>query len=140
MNIGAVMAEIGTALATMDDMRVYVGAPATVVAPGTGAVAVVPFPEQVDYDSTYGRGMDTITGEIMIVLGRPTDRGTVDKLSAYAAGGGAGSVKQTLESYTWTTCDGIRVEQAGIDPVSYGSVEYLALALRIAVWGSGTQV
>jgi hypothetical protein len=137
VNIGAVMAEIGTALATMDDMRVYVGAPAKVDAPGTGAVAVVPYPTGIDYDGTYARGMDTLTLEILVVLGRPTDRGTLDKLSAYAAGGGPGSVKTVLESFPWTTLDGVRVADAELDPVSMAGIDYLSLAFRTSVWGPG---
>ena len=138
MNVAAVMAEMGLAYGTLPDVRVYVGAPARIVAPGgDGAVAVVPFPTEVGYDATYGRGMDTLVIEPMMVLGRPTDRGTVDRLSAYASGGGPGSVKAVLESYAWTTCHGVRVTGADLDAVQVAGAEYMSIIFRTEVWGPG---
>lgn len=137
MIITAVMAEVGTALATIDKTRVYAGAPPKIDVPSTGAAIVVPYPDRIDYDGTYGRGMDTIDQPIVVVLGRPTDRETADRLVAFASGSGASSVKAVLEGYAWTTCHGIRVARAAFDVVQIGGVDYMAGEWTTEIWGQG---
>lgn len=138
MNLLAVMAEVGSALAALDTpLKIYVGAPGTLVAPDRGAAVVIPYPTRVDYDGTYGRGMDTIEQLIVMLHPRPTDEATVTRVSGYTAGSGDLSVKQALESFAWSTCHGCRVEAAEFDAVEYAGVKYMAAMFTVAIWGSG---
>ncbi|MDM4721154.1 hypothetical protein QTQ03_16675 [Micromonospora sp. WMMA1363] len=138
MDLKAVMVEAGTALGAITSLRVYVGAPGKVDVPATGAAAVVPYPTRITYDATYGRGMDRIEQDILLVIGRPTDRVTVDKLTSYAAGAGSDSVKTVLEGHTWTTCDGCRVETVEFDVVQIAAVDHMAAVFTVEFWGQGS--
>jgi len=137
MNLLGVMVEIGQVLGGMDSVTPYVGAPARVDPPDLGAAVIVPLPEEIVYDGTYGRGMDTITQPILFLLPRPTELATHQRIAKYADGAGADSVKAVLEGASWTTCDGVRVGRGVFDAVSYAGVKYLAVEFDVEIWGSG---
>lgn len=138
MNLTAVMAEVGLALATLPEpVKVYVGAPADVKAPELGAAFIVPLPTSITYDATYDRGMDTIAGQILALLPRPSEQATHVRMAKYASGSGADSVKARLEAYTWTTCDGLTCTSAEFDVFEYATVPYLAILFTLEIWGSG---
>ncbi|WP_026254872.1 hypothetical protein [Salinispora arenicola] len=136
MDLRAVMTEIGTALDTIDAVRVYVGVPGRIDVPTRGAAAVVPYPTRVTYDSTYARGMDRIEQLVLLVVGRPTDRSTLDKLTAYASGGASG-VKAAIEAHAYTSCDVVTVDSVDVDDVTYAGVDYLAAVFNLNIVGQG---
>lgn len=135
MDLKAVMTEIGTALDTIDAVRVYVGVPGRIDVPTRGAAAVVPYPTRVTYDSTYARGMDRIEQPVLLVVGRPTDRSTLDKLTAYAAG--TGGVKAAIEAHAYTSCDVVTVDSVDVDDVTYAGIDYLAAVFNLNIVGQG---
>lgn len=139
MDLMAVMTEVGLALAELDDVRVFVvGASAEVSVPGTGASALVAYPRRVAFDeAAYGRGMDTIEQEFMIVVPEPRKRTTAERVTAYAAGSGPKSVKAALDGYAWTACHGCRVEGVEFDTVEIKGVEYMSAVFTASLWGSG---
>lgn len=133
MNTLSVMQEIATQLGTIDGLRVHIAAPGTVTPPA----AVVAYPTQIDYDGTYGRGMDTMTVPVVVMIGRPTDRATVELLSAYCDGSGAKSVKAVLQAGTYTAFDGLRVRGAEFDALSMAGTEYMTALFELDIWGQG---
>lgn len=138
MNLTAVMAEVAQAVAAVEGpVQVYVGAPPKVDPPARGAAAVVPYPLSVEYDGTYGRGMDTISQEVFLLLPRPTDPDVVVRLTSYAAGVGVNSIKEKIEAHTWQTCDGVRVVRADFEPVDYAGVPYMGGRWELEIWGPG---
>ncbi|SCG38234.1 hypothetical protein [Micromonospora zamorensis] len=134
MDVRAVMTEVAERLRTIPNLRVYDYPPGTATAPA----AIVSYPESITYDETYGRGMDRMALPVVVLIGRPTDRNTPDKLAAYANGSGSSSVKAVLESGTYTAFDDLRVESADFDVVSLGGTDYMAGMFNLNVWGQGS--
>lgn len=95
MDLADVMTEIGARLDTIDGLRVY-PYPADQVTP---PAAVVTYPETVQFDATYARGMDRYPDlVVMVLVAKPWDRSTRDLVAGYLNGSGAGSVKDVLEN------------------------------------------
>jgi hypothetical protein len=134
MDLGDVMDAIATRLDTIDGLRCY----AWPVPKITPPAAIVMFPTNLDYDATYGRGMDRITLPVLIVAGRVGDRPTRDRLAAYADGSGTRSVKAVLESGTYTAFDSVRVTGAQFDPVDIAGVDYEAAVFTLDIAGQGS--
>lgn len=133
MNLAAVMDEVAAVLETISGLRVTAWPPGTVTPPA-GAVS---YPELVEFDQTYGRGCDKITGlPFLLVAGLPTERSARDAVSTWAAGSGAGSVKAAMESHAWTSCDDLTVARVEFDVVQFAGVDYLAAMFSADVIGS----
>lgn len=95
MILADVMQEIADRLDTIDGLRVY-GYPADQIQPPAAAVT---YPESVDFDSTFQRGMDRIPDlPVIVLVAKPWDRSTRDQIAAYIDGSGASSVKAVLEN------------------------------------------
>lgn len=134
MNLAAVMDEIATQLDTITELRAYGYPPETIVPP----VAIVDFPESIDYDQTYGRGADRMSLLVWVVAGRATAPATRDLLAAYADGSGARSVKAVIEAGTYTAFDEAVVTGAEFEPVTYNGATYLAAQFTVDIMGSGS--
>ncbi len=134
MDVRAVMVELGERLRTIDSVQVYDYPPGSASAPAI----IVSYPDSITYDETYGRGMDRMALPVVVLIGRPTDRTTVDKMTAFAAGSGSSSVKAVLESGTYTTFDALRVEGADFDVVSLAGIDYMAGMFNLDIWGQGS--
>lgn len=133
MNVQAVIQEVADQLDTIADLRSYGFAPDTVHPPA----AIVTWPEAIEYDSTYARGMDRITLPVVVVVGKPSDRSTVERLGAYADGSGPRSVKAVVEAGTYTSCDSVRVMSAEFDVVTIGGIDYMAGMFDLDIGGKG---
>lgn len=133
MDLGAVMDEVAERLDTIPGLRTFGYPPPTLSAPA----AIVSYPEEIDFDAGYSRGSDRWTLPVLVVVGRPTDRSTRDRVSGYCRGSGAGSVKHVLESHTWTTLDTIRVAKIVFDAVEIGGSDYLAAMFTLDISGPG---
>lgn len=134
MDIKLVMNEIAARLATINGLQVF-SYPASPVSP---PAALLSYPASIDFDETYGRGMDRIRDlPLLIIEGRPTLIDTRDRIAAYTAGSGVRSVKAVLESGTYTTFDEIRVASAEFDVVSIAAVDYLAAIFALDIAGQG---
>lgn len=59
-------------------------------------VAVVTF-DNVNYDTSMGRGLDEYTFRVIVVVGRVNTRGAEQHLDAFMSGSGASSVKAAIE-------------------------------------------
>lgn len=136
MNLANVMDQISTRLGTISTItgRCFAYPPPTVSPPA----AIVSYPDTYTFDETYGRGMDRLSLPVVVVVGRPTERTTRDRLAGYCDGSGVSSVKAVLESGTYTAFHMVRVESVDFDVVSIGGIDYMAAAFTLDIAGSGT--
>ena len=134
MDLGAVMQEIADQVDTIADLRVYGYPPDSVNAPA----AIVTYPGSLDYDGSYGRGMDRIPDLTVVVLvGKVSERTARDRVSLYCNGSGAASIKAVVEAGTYTEFDTVRVASVSFDIVLLGAVEYLAATFTLDIAGQG---
>jgi hypothetical protein len=134
VNLANVMQAVSDRLDTIAGLRCFGYPPGTVSPPA----AIVSYPDHLTFDETYGRGMDRLTLPVVVVVGRPTDRSTRDRLTAYCDGSGTSSVKAVLESGTYTAFDVIRVTGIEFDTVSIAAVDYLAAIFDLDIAGHGS--
>lgn len=134
MNLADIMDEAAEVLDTITGLRVTAWPPGSVVAPA----GVVSYPDRIEYDATYGRGLDKITGlPFVLVAGKATERSARDAVAAWAAGAGGSSVKAAMEAHTWTSCDSLTVTSCAFDVVTIAGVDYLAASFEADVIGPG---
>lgn len=141
MDIAAVMDEIATKLRVAPSLtgRTYAYPPATITPPA----AVVTYPTDMVFDQTYGRGVDSMTGVVVVLVGPPTERQTRDQLAKYLNGSGAESVKALLDgekggSNPYTSCDGVRVAGWEVDVHTIGGKDHVAAVFQLDIAGPGT--
>lgn len=135
MKLNDVMDEVAEALGTITGLRVF-GYPPPTLTPPAG---VVSYPESIDYDQTYGRGVDRMRAlPVLLVVGKATDRSAREKVAGWAAGSGAGSVKAVLEEHEWESCDELSVTACTFDVVTIAGIDYLAAMFSLDIAGSGT--
>lgn len=135
MDLSDVADEIATALDTITGLRVHGHPPTTVTPPA----AIVSYPARVDFDETYGRGMDRIPDwPVAVVVGKATQRTARDRIYEYAGATGAKSVKAVLEAHTWAKCSTLRVASVDFDVVSIAAVDYITAIFHLDIAGQGT--
>jgi hypothetical protein len=137
MDLFAVMAEIAVACRTLPNMSGRVAE--WDVGSVTGNSMLVTLPEEIEFDLTYGRGLDKFSDMIvMLLLPRGNVRAAYKTMGPYVKGDGASSVKKALEAYTYTTCDRAVVTRCGFDEVAdRAGVSYLAAVFHLDVYGNG---
>lgn len=137
MVIGDIMDEMAARLRLAPSLagRTFAYPPASIKAPA----AIVGYPEDYTFDATYGRGMDRMTGEVIVAVGRPHERQSRDLLTKYVNGSGPESVKALLDGGqgAYTSCDSVRVASAVFDVVVIGGVDYLAAVFSVDIAGQG---
>lgn len=135
MNLNDVMDEMAMVLGTITGLRCFGYPPPRVSAPA----GIVSYPDKIEYDQTYGRGMDKISGIPMILVeGKATDRTARDRIAEYVAGSGARSVKAVFEAHTWASCDDLVVTACSFDVVTIAAVDYIAATFEADAVGSGS--
>ena len=133
MDLAAVMQAVSDRLDTIDGLRCSAFPPGTVTPPA----AIVSYPESIDFDQTYRRGTDRMTLPVVLVVGKVSDRATRNNLAPYCKGSGASSVKEVLESGTYTAFDQVVVQKIDFDTVSIADVDYMAALFTLDIAGSG---
>lgn len=135
MKLNDVMDEVAEALKTITGLRVFDYPPPTVVPPA----GIVSYPDRIDYDQTYGRGMDRVSGlPVILVVGKATDRAAREKAAGWAAGSGPTSVKAVLEAASYSSCDVLVVTSCTFDVVTIASVDYIAAMFELDIAGGGS--
>lgn len=137
MDVKAVMDEIGTKLETIADLRVFPYSADSVTPPG----AIVGLPDDITFDATYGRGSDSMTLPVWVLVSRNSDRAGSAELSAYLNGSGVKSIKAAVDSTNtnpYTAADTVTVVSA--EPGSYTSagVALLGAEFTVEIFGSGS--
>lgn len=133
MDISAVMDDLGTALVTIDGLRVFPYWVSRIVPPA----AVIGWPDPLTYDSTMMRGSDQVELPLMVMVGKVDTRTSRDAVAAYANGSGTRSVKAAIEAHTPTAYDSARVTRCEFGVITVADVEYLAATFYIDIIGRG---
>lgn len=135
--IEAVMEAVAARLQVVGGLRVSASPPGSVVAPA----AIVSYPDKINYDQTYGRGMTSIERlQVWVVVGKVVDRSARDKLSAYVSEVGDKSIKAALESDGDAPWDDLHVESVEFDVYTESGVDYMAAGFNLnIVLQGGTQ-
>jgi hypothetical protein len=133
MELGDVMEEIAAAAGVIEGLRCF-AYPPDKISPPTFMTAL---PESIDFDGTYGRGMDTLQIPGLLVVGRMQDRSSVLNLVKYLGGSGPLSIKQAIEAFEYTSCDYVHVKSAAPGVFTFGQVDHLGVDLSMTATGSG---
>lgn len=136
MNLSQVCAELADRAKLIDGLSCLPYPQGTVTPPAL--VLLNPTPGNLVYDATYGRGMDRMTLPVIVVAGRSNDLAAHEAIRGYLDGSGPRSIKQVLESGTYTSLHTIRVSTGGVDGVVMAGVEYLAGLLELDIAGQGS--
>ena len=132
MDLDAVADELATALKTISGLHVPEWGVQRIHSPA----AVIPLPERIDYDSTYGRGSDHFPDlEVIVLVANPTQPAARRAVAEYADGSGAKSVKAAVEAHAYTSCDSVRVAWAEFDSAKYAGTDYLAAIFHLDIVG-----
>lgn len=135
MILSTVMDQIATELDTISDLRVFAFPADNIPAPA----AIVGYPESITYDTTMGRGVDSMVLPIFVLVGRVTDRTSRDLLSVYVDGSGAKSVKAVLQAANgaYTAFHRLRVASVEFTVVTMAGTDYLAAVFTANITGNG---
>jgi hypothetical protein len=135
MNLATVADEVATVLDTIAGLRVT-GHPPASISPPAGWVD---YPQSLDFDETYGRGMDRIRDwQVFVVVGRATERTARDRVYEYASATGSKSVKAVLEAHTYTSLATLRVASAEFGFVDVAGVDYVGVTFHLDIAAQGT--
>lgn len=133
MNIVNVLDQIAARLATISGLRVSAYPPDNVQVPA----AIVSWPDRYDFDETYGRGSDRMTIPVVVLVEREPDNVAREQLAVFCHGSGSSSIKQVIESGTYSALDSLRVESVAFGVATYAGTDYTAATFSIDVVGSG---
>lgn len=135
MDLNAVADEITTVLDTIAGLRVT-GQPPGSITPPAG---FLDYPQSVDFDETYGRGMDRIRDwQVFVVVGPATERSARDRIYEYASATGAKSVKTVLEAAAYTSLNELRVASVEFGFISIGGIDYIGATFHLDIAGQGS--
>lgn len=133
MDIGAVIGGIESRLKSIAGLRVYPWASAKPSPPA----ALISLPDRI-VPRGASRGLDRIEGlTVIVVAGRPTDRGTPSTLSPFISSSGPKSITAVVESGTYAAFDVAEVKQITINEVEIAGVAFLAGLIEFTITGPG---
>lgn len=91
----------------------------------------------MNFDIDNARGLDLATVEVYLLVQRMDVRSGQDKLDAYLAGTGAGSVKAAIEGDRTLggACSTLRVLSAESGQYESAGIMLLSYRYRISIWG-----
>ena len=84
---------LATNLATISGLRTSAEMPDNPNPP----IAIIQ-PDSIAYDDTFGRGMQTYTFTVVVLVGRVAERSAQNAIDAFCASTGSSSIKLALES------------------------------------------
>jgi hypothetical protein len=96
-------------------------------------------PDTIEFDTTYGRGTDSMDMFLLIVAGKVDAASAHRHLAKYASGSGEHSVKARIEAAdpTPTSYDDAHVRSCDFAVTDIASVPLLAAIFTIRVVGNG---
>ncbi len=99
--------------------------------------AFVAYPDDIAYDGGYGRGMDRITGNVIVLASGVTSEIGWELISGYTNGGGEESVKTAIEKHEYSTLDTVRVTSAEFDTLTIAGIAYVGSLFELDIVGRG---
>jgi hypothetical protein len=115
----ALISELRTGLATNLATITGLRTAATVPDNPNPPIAII-LPQGVEYDNTFGRGMNTYTFAVTVIVGRVSERSGQNALDAYVSSTGSSSIKIAIESDK--TLNGKAFDLRVIDSRNYGEL------------------
>lgn len=134
MIITRVMDEIGNRLKSIPRLNVLSYEADDITVPA----AMVSLPTLGTFDETYGRGMDSMTLYVTILVSSADDRIRRDQIAPYADGSGPTSIKQVLQSGSYTAFHTLRVASFSFNVVKISEIRYLAAVFTNEITGQGS--
>ena len=135
MNLVDVQDEIAMAVSTIEEIRAFPWGTMRVVPPQ----ALVGWPSNLQFDDTFGRGMDSTILPLFVLVGHTDARISRVRLGKYLNGDGPDSVKAALDRFQFTSCDSARAARARVEMVRVADVEFLGAVFEIEVHGKGAR-
>lgn len=137
----ASLAAIRTALVTTIDTALT-GVSGYETVPGSINVpAFMVVPKMTNFEGAFGRGLDTYTFDVIVIVSRADDQLAQTNLDPYITGAGASSIRQAV----WNARDlgiGVEARVTGMtgygDTFTFGTTDYFGARLTVEVLTSGT--
>lgn len=137
MDLDAVIENLASVVKTaIPDLTTYDYSAEAIIEP-----AFLPGDVTIDFDQTFGRGLDAITIKPIVLVGRSDDRTGQKKLNDYLSGSGSTSLKAQIEASPTLggTCHDLRVIRVtGRRFYTFGDTQYVGAELEIFIVGSGS--
>lgn len=133
LSLDGINIALGVRLRTISGLRVMDNPGQQVVPP----TAIIEYPDEIRYDSTFQRGADEATWTVYVVVSKVIDRAGMKALSPYVAGSGSKSIKaaiegdKTLQGQT----DSLRITRCEISPIIVADVTYLGATFEVELIG-----
>lgn len=134
MSIQSIREGIATNLAAIPGLRTSAFVPDNPTPP----IAIV-IPTRVEFDSSFARGLDQFTFEVMVIAARASERNAQSTLDSYCNVTGASSVKVAIESdqtLGGTVMDCRVTEMSSYGSLAIGEVQYLQATFTVAAIGN----
>lgn len=130
----ALISELRTGLATNLATITGLRTAATVPDNPNPPIAII-LPQGVEYDNTFGRGMNTYTFAVTVIVGRVSERSGQNALDAYVSSTGSSSIKLAIESdktlngkaFDLRVTDSRNYGELTVGEVTYLSAEFTVL-------------
>lgn len=133
MNLADVMQQLADRADTIPGLRCFAYPPNKITPPAFE----VDLPERVNFDGTYGRGLDFIRLTANVLVSRANDRASVVEIVPYIAGSGPKSIKEVLESGEYTAMDVVHIPECEFAIFPVAGNTYLGAQFTIDITGSG---
>ena len=119
-------------LEAIKGMRVYELIPT----PAIARCAIVGQPD-FTFDLNNARGLDQANCDVVVLVGRFSERAAQNDLDKYLAGEGAFSIKTAIESDRTLggACSTLRVTSAEAGTYLSGDIEFLSYRYRLTIYG-----
>lgn len=127
------MDQLGSQLDTIPQLRVLPYEADSIEPP----CATISLPEDIDYLGAYKRGLDKMVLRVSVFVSLVDDRVRREQITPYADGSGTKSIKQVLESGTYTAFDTIAVSRGGFGVIVIDGIGYLGGLWTVNIAGQG---
>jgi hypothetical protein len=136
MNPGTVRTNLKTALGAISGLRVFDYVPDSTNIPTNNAFAIVG-QLSLNYDYTLNRGFDSATCQIIVVVGRMSEKDGQSRLDGLLASSGSTSIKAAVEADK--TLSGavqtLRVVSASPGTITSANIDYLSYQYSVELIG-----
>jgi hypothetical protein len=136
MNPGTVRTNLKTALSTITGMRVFDYVPDSTNIPTNNAFAIVG-QLSMNYDYTLNRGFDSASCQIIVVVGRMSEKDGQSRLDGLLASSGSTSIKAAVEvdKTLGGAVQTLRVVSASPGTITSANIDYLSYQYSVELIG-----